>query len=57
MYIHTHTKNEDQKTIQYFTIGEIYDCDKLVRHHVTMRPQVVDEGMASNTEGSCEYIE
>ena len=28
-----------------------------VCHHGMVRPQVVDGGMASNMEGSCEYIE
>ena len=26
-------------------------------HHGTARPQVADGGMASDMEGSCEYIE
>ena len=31
--------------------------DKWVRHHGMAHPQVADGGMATNMEGSCEYIQ
>jgi hypothetical protein len=37
-------------------IGYITQFMKSPCHHGMARPQVLDGGMASNMEGSCEYI-
>ena len=39
------------------TIYSIYTVFVGPCHHVMVRPQVVDEGTASDMEGSCEQIE
>jgi len=41
-----------QNNMGYITQSMISPC-----HHGMAHPQVLDGGMASNMEGSCEYIE